>query len=282
MENFQKLALDDTFQFSCHPGIECFNRCCSDLNQFLTPYDILRLKKSLKLSSGEFLRRYTTHHIGPRSGLPVVTLGPARQCRVRRHYSSPASEALAGGMLEHENLSCPFVGKAGCLVYPDRPGSCRIYPLARIIQRRPNQSTCEEFYILIKEPHCLGFEEPKEWTVREWRQGQTVDLYDEMNDLLMDIISLKNRSHGRKLTHKENELFYLACYDLDRFRDFTLENRLWEDHPVENKGMKAMEENDVALMKAMEEDDVALMRFGIEWIKGRLFGDSATNHERGS
>ena len=271
MKDFQKLALDDTFQFSCHPGIECFNRCCADLNQFLTPYDILCLKKRLKLSSAEFLKRYTTQHIGPASGLPVVTLGPARQCRVRRRCSSPASEALAGGMLEHENLRCPFVSKAGCMVYPDRPGSCRIYPLARIIQRKPNQHTCEEFHIVIKEPHCLGFKESKEWTVREWKQDQAVNLYDEMNDLLMDIISLKNRSGRRRLTHRENELFYLACYDLDRFRDLVCEKRLWEAYSGEDK-----------VIKSLKEDDVALMRFGIEWIKDRLFGDVKDirhNHE---
>ena len=249
MKNFQKLALDDTFQFSCHPGIECFNRCCGDLNQFLTPYDILRLKKGLKLSSGEFLKHYTTHHIGPGSGLPVVTLK----------------------MLEHENLSCPFVSKAGCTVYPDRPGSCRIYPLARIVQRKPNHHTCEEFYMVIKEPHCLGFKESKEWTVRGWKQSQEVSLYDEMNDLLMDIISLKNRSGRKRLTHEENELFYLACYDLDRFRDLVFEKRLWEAHSLKEE-----------VIKALEEDDVALMRFGIEWIKDKLFGDirdAKHNHE---
>ena len=292
MNNFQKLALDDTFRFSCHPGIECFNRCCWDLNQCLTPYDILRLKNGLKLSSGEFLKRYTTHHIGPGSGLPVVTLGPARQCRVRRHCSSPASEAscpplpevpahklnavsgvgrrVAGGMLEHENLSCPFVSKAGCMVYPDRPGSCRIYPLARIIQRKPNQHTYEEFHIVIKEPHCLGFNESKEWTVREWKQSQEVSLYNEMNDLLMDIISLKNRSGKKRLSHKENELFYLACYDLDKFRDLVFEKRLWEAHPVEE-----------GVIKSLQEDDVALMRFGIEWIKGRLFAPIESSHQSG-
>lgn len=247
MTDFQRLALDDTFRFSCHPDIECFNRCCGDLNQCLTPYDILRLKKRLKLSSGEFLKGYTTHHIGPGSGLPVVTLK----------------------MQEHENLSCPFVSKAGCTVYPDRPGSCRIYPLARIVQRRPNQHTCDEFHIVIKESHCLGFKELKEWTVREWKQDQAVNIYDEMNDLLMDIISLKNRSGRRKLTHRENESFYLACYDLDRFRDLVFEKRLWEDHPVNEE-----------VIKSLEEDDVALMRFGIEWIKGRLFGDIRHKHER--
>jgi Fe-S-cluster containining protein len=261
MKDFKKLSLDDTFQFSCHSGILCFNRCCGDLNQFLTPYDILRLKQGLKLSSGEFLKRHTTHHIGPRSGLPIVTLKPARQCRVRRHCT-PASEALAGGMQEHENLSCPFVSKAGCTVYQDRPGSCRIYPLARIIQRRKNQHTCEEFHVVIQEAHCLGFEEPKKWTVREWKKSQAVESYDEMNDLLMEIISLKNRSGRKRLEQQENELFYLACYDLDRYRDFVFEKRLWEAHPIEEK-----------VLKDLEEDDVAMMQFGIEWIKGRLFGD---------
>lgn len=240
MRNFQKLALDDTFRFSCHPGIKCFNHCCGDLNQCLTPYDILRLKKRLNLSSGEFLKRYTTHHIGPGSGLPVVTLK----------------------MLEHENLSCPFVSKAGCMVYTDRPGSCRIYPLGRIIQKRPNQQTCEEYHIVIKEPHCLGFGESKQWTVREWKQDQDVDIYDEMNDLLMDIISLKNRCGRKRLTHEENELFYLACYDVDRFRVLVFEKRLWESHPVKEE-----------VFKALKGDDVALMRFGIEWIKGELFGE---------
>ncbi len=163
-------------------------------------------------------------------------------------------------MLQHETLRCPFVTEAGCTVYPDRPGSCRIYPLARIIQRKPNQHTCEEFHIVIKEPHCLGFWESKEWTVREWKQGQAVHIYDEMNDLLMDIISLKNRSGRRRLTHRENELFYLACYDLDRFRDFVFEERLWDAYSVEEK-----------VAGSPEEDDVALIRFGIEWIKETLF-----------
>jgi Fe-S-cluster containining protein len=239
MKDFKKLSLDDTFQFSCHSGILCFNRCCGDLNQFLTPYDILRLKQGLKLSSGEFLKRHTTHHIGPGSGLPIVTLK----------------------MQEHENLSCPFVSKTGCTVYQDRPGSCRIYPLARIIQRRKNQHTCEEFHVVIQEAHCLGFEEPKKWTVREWKKSQAVEPYDEMNDLLMEIISLKNRSGRKRLEQQENELFYLACYDLDRYRDFVFEKRLWEAYPIEEKVLKDLD------------DDVALMQFGIEWIKGRLFGD---------
>jgi hypothetical protein len=114
--------------------------------------------------------------------------------------------------------------------------------------------------MVIREPHCLGFEEPDEWTVREWRKGQGVDPYDEMNDLLMDIISLKNRTAKSQLTRLENASFYEACYDLDRFRDTVFEKRLWEALPVEEE-----------VLKALGEDDVSLMRFGIEWLKHELF-----------
>ena len=34
------LARDDQFQFACGPEVPCFNACCRDLNQFLTPYDL--------------------------------------------------------------------------------------------------------------------------------------------------------------------------------------------------------------------------------------------------
>ena len=115
---------------------------------------------------------------------------------------------------------------------------------------------------MIRESHCRGFEEPDEWTVREWRRAQGVDPYDEMNDLLMDIISLKNRTPRSRLTHHENELFFMACYDLDRFRDHVFEKRLWEILHAEQE-----------VVKPPADDDVSLMRFGMEWIKHELFGE---------
>lgn len=241
MEDFQRLGLDDTFQFSCHRGISCFNDCCRDLNQFLTPYDILRLKKSLKLSSQQFLKQYTVSHIGPRSGLPVVSLK----------------------MIEGQGLNCPFVSPAGCTVYEDRPGSCRTYPLGRIAVNRPDKSACEEFYIVIQEDHCLGFNEPKQWTVRQWKQDQELDMYNKMNDLLMGVLSLKNRSGIKTLSDPQNHLFYMACYDHDRFRDYAFEKRLWEGSSVEEDAVEAI-----------RKDDVALMQYAIEWIKDRLFGNT--------
>ena len=240
MNNFESLPPDGTFQFSCHPGIACFNRCCRDLSHALTPYDIIRLKKGFGLSSGDFLKRYTIHHIGPASGLPIVTID----------------------MLDQEDLRCPFVGPEGCSVYQDRPGFCRIYPLARIVRKRPDQPVCEESYMLIKESHCLGFLEAKAWTVKAWTEDQGVQPYNDMSDLLMDIISSKNRSGRRALTEEEGGLFYLACYDIDRFRDFAFDKRLWEAFPVDGDNVDSL-----------KEDDVALMRFALAWIKERLFAE---------
>jgi hypothetical protein len=51
--NMTPLSLDDSFQFSCTKHVTCFNSCCRDLNQFLTPFDILQLKNYLEITSGE-------------------------------------------------------------------------------------------------------------------------------------------------------------------------------------------------------------------------------------
>jgi Fe-S-cluster containining protein len=239
MNHFQSLAPDEIFRFSCHQGIACFNRCCRNLNHALTPYDIVRLKKGLKLTSSAFLKNYTLRHIGPASGLPIVTIN----------------------MLEQDDLQCPFVNEQGCLVYSDRPGFCRIYPLARVVRKRPNQPAPEESYMLIKEAHCLGFLESKAWTAKAWEEDQSVQPYNEMNDLLMEIISLMNRSGRKELTDKEKESFYLACYDMDRFRDFAFERKLWQ--------ARLVKELDI---EKLEQDDVALLQFAMAWIKARLFG----------
>ena len=49
---------NDTFYFRCHPDVSCFNRCCRNLNLFLYPYDVVRLKQCLGITSDEFLDKY--------------------------------------------------------------------------------------------------------------------------------------------------------------------------------------------------------------------------------
>ena len=152
--NFIPIAPSETFLFSCSRQVSCFNDCCRDLNQFLTPFDLLRLKNRFEIPSNVFLERFTTGHIGPESGLPVITL-----------KTDTASQS-----------KCPFVTPSGCSVYEDRPSSCRMYPLMRVVSKSRETGNLNEQYFLIKEPHCMGFHEGTSWTVQQWLQDQEISI----------------------------------------------------------------------------------------------------------
>lgn len=64
------------FTFACHPEVPCFNECCRRLNLVLTPYDVLRLKNHLGLSSEEFIERHTVVESG-QNGWPLPRLAMA-------------------------------------------------------------------------------------------------------------------------------------------------------------------------------------------------------------
>lgn len=226
IDTTEALTLDDKFKFSCHPGVDCFNECCRNLNLFLTPYDIIRMKNNLGLSSTEFLKDYTKCHMGDRSRLPVVFLK----------------------MKEDEN--CPFVTDEGCSIYKDRPSSCRLYPLARI------KSHEKEFYYMVKEGHCKGFEEDKEWTVREWLKDQEGDTYNEMNDLFMEVISGKMKVN-RDLSDRELKMFYMACYNMDKFREFVTSTKFLDYFDVDEN--------------IANESDEEVMKLGLKYVRFALF-----------
>ena len=233
------IGIDDPLDFKCASDVPCFNECCRDLNQFLTPYDVLRLKNALNLMSDQFLRKYTSRHNGPESGLPVITF-----------KSNPDSG--------HE---CPFVTKAGCSVYADRPASCRMYPLARAITRSRETGEIKEHFALIEEPHCQGFGRRSGQTVREWLSGQDVTRHNEKNDQLMEIISLKKQIIPGKLDGVDGNRFYLACYDLDTFRSEIFEKGLLDEFTLPSH-----------LLERIKTDDEALLQLGMAWIKNILFG----------
>ncbi len=236
--NMIPLTLSDTFTFSCSERIPCFTECCQDLNQCLTPYDILRLKNHFNLTSTVFLEQYTKQHVGPDSGLPIITLKP-----------DPA-----------RGLKCPFVTESGCSVYSNRPSSCRIYPLARLASQSRKTGEITEQYMLLREPHCLGFNQAKVWTVQSWVSDQGIAAYNQMNDLLMEIISLKNRLIPGPLDITASRMFHMACYDLDTFRSNILQKDNLDDWNV-----------DVAALAAVENDDEALLKLSLNWIKYKLF-----------
>lgn len=225
---------DTPFRFACNPGVACFNECCRDLNQFLTPYDVLRLKRGLGLSSRQFLEQYTRRHTGPGSGLPVVTLNPG----------------------DLERLTCPLVTPDGCRVYRDRPSSCRTYPLVRVLRRCRESGDVLEEYRLLQEPHCRGFDAERQQTAHEWTADQDLRQYNAENDRLLNLISLKARLSSKALPPSLAEQVFTALYDLDRLREQLHDGRL--------AGVSA------ELVEDARRDEVALLRLGVEWVKRLL------------
>ncbi|PIE63219.1 MAG: zinc/iron-chelating domain-containing protein [Desulfobacter postgatei] len=238
------VALDDPIQFNCSPDNPCFNKCCRDLNQALTPYDILRMKRAVNLPSGQFLKQYTSRHSGPGSGLPVVAFKP-----------NPAT-----------GHACPFVTDLGCAIYNDRPASCRMYPLARAIAKDRVSGKLIEYFALIDEDHCKGFGVQGGKTVVQWLKSQDVAEHNTENDKMLELITLKNQIRPGILEGREQDIFYMALYDLDDFR-----------MQIKKKGILASLNLPQEYVHKVVGDDLSLLNFGIAWVKYQLFGKDLEN-----
>lgn len=232
---------DREIRFRCRKGIACWNACCSSIDVTLTPYDVLRLKRRLGLGSAAFLREYTFPYELEKDGLAGVKLKP-----------------VDGG------AACPFMRPEGCAVYEDRPTACRYYPLALLAMRKQGESTDQDSYALVKEPHCKGHDEPRTITVARYRREQGIEEYDLLARGWRQLV-LKKLSSGPavgKPSPRSLELFFTACYDLDRFRGF-----------VSSAAFRALYAIPDAEMSEMLADDTALMLFGFRFLRQALFGE---------
>ena len=166
LKEYPRLNEGSKFKFRCHPGVSCFNECCADVNIFLTPYDIIRLKNRLGITSQEFLDKYTIIPFDKNLPYPAVLLA----------------------MREEGKKACHFVGEKGCSVYEDRPWACRMYPLGMASPKDAGATPAmNEFYFLLKEDICKGFCEEREQTVSDWLNDQGIIEYNEMGELWKDL-----------------------------------------------------------------------------------------------
>jgi Fe-S-cluster containining protein len=233
------IETEETFRFACHGEVPCFNHCCRDLNQALTPYDVLCLKNYLNVASREFIRTYAVIFAGPSTGLPVASL----------RFS------------DDEKKRCPFVTPEGCSVYAARPSSCRIYPLARAVRRDRADGRISEHFAVVREPHCRGFEQQGDQTVRQWIADQGLQTYLAMNDALMELIALKNRLRPGPLSSEHAQWAQMAMYDVETLRETALAGRL----PGANRdGLPPLPSS---------ADDRQWLQWGLRWLNRLLFGD---------
>jgi Fe-S-cluster containining protein len=213
-----RISLDGNFKFSCHEELACYNTCCRDVNIFLTPYDVLRMRRAAGLSSGEFLKRYTVALLGE-DGIPLVVLK----------------------MMEDENKTCRFVTRDGCSIYRDRPWSCRMYPVFPV-------SSEEKEFLIEEKASCLGFKENKQSTTREWKKDQGIDIYDQMNESYKEITHHDFFEKGNKLDSGKTKLLYTACYDLDQFKSFLFNTRFFDIYDVEKEVIEKIKNDEEELL----------------------------------
>ncbi len=237
----EKLVLDSPLQFECHPGVSCFTACCHNIKIILTPYDILILRRRLDIPAHEFITQYTEPAYLEKTDMPGVQI-----------------------KLTEEKKACPFVTPEGCTVYEDRPTACRYYPvgMADFHEGGTDDAEEEKFFFLVKEPHCKGFEEPKKWTIREWREDQGVDERDEMNkEWLRLIMRRKSFGHQATLSDAAKRMFFMASTDLDSFRRFIFESSFLDTYELDKE-----------TIDKIKDDDIELMHFSFAYLANTLFG----------
>jgi Fe-S-cluster containining protein len=230
----------ERFRFRCHAELPCFNRCCADVTIVLTPVDVLRLSRRRGLTTTEFLARHALVPLTKDLQLPVVMLR----------------------MEEDAERHCPFVGEAGCTVYEERPWSCRMYPVAMALPPARAGFEPRPLHFLIEDDFCHGHEGDGAWSVDEWRRDQGVERREELEAGFREIVSHPWFIGGRQLDPKRCEIFFTACYDLDRFRAFVFESTFLERFEL-----------DAETVARIREDDEALLLFAFRWLRFALFGE---------
>ena len=140
----------DTFSFRCHSEIACFNLCCRNLNLFLYPYDVVRLKNSLGMTSDAFLDRYVDVVLREDNFFPDVLLR----------------------MADNPERTCPWLSEEGCRVYADRPDTCRTFPVEQGLFHGPGKSEGQRVCFFRPPGFCQGQHEDKLWTLESWAADQ--------------------------------------------------------------------------------------------------------------
>jgi len=219
------LSLNSGFTFHCHEGQPCFNQCCRTPTIILSPYDLLRLKQGLGITSTALRQRYTRQEIEPNSNLPLVFLDISR---------SPET-------------GCPFLGAQGCTVYPHRPAACRLFPLT--MGSRLTADGVEDHYFYRRLDYCRGFNGEIEWTVASWMANQGFGEYDQGRREWLEILLKAGLTELLVVDAHTQDLFATLAYDLDKFRRLVFDPVFLEAYDLKAEAMEDLRTDDLALLR---------------------------------
>ncbi|NNG02196.1 MAG: YkgJ family cysteine cluster protein [Desulfobacteraceae bacterium] len=236
-----RLKSRDIFKFRCHAELGCFNRCCRNLNLFLYPYDVLRLKNALGISSDELL----DHHVD-------VVL------RDSNHFPDVLLR-----MADNDEKTCPFLAPSGCSVYPHRPDTCRTFPVEHGVRYDDDAGKTHPVYFFRPPDFCAGQFESREWTVDSWANDQDAVEYNRFTTGWSEIKWLfRNDPWGAEGPGgAKGKMAFMATYNIDRFREFVLGSSFLARYRVKSK-----------ILKKMRADEREMLKFGFDWVKFFLWG----------
>ncbi len=232
-----RLEKEHLIRFNCNPGIVCFTQCCQDVTIALTPYDVLRLKNRLEMSSDEFLEKHAL--IIPTKGRLI---------------------ALVLLKMNEEDKHCPFVSENGCFVYEDRPWPCRMFPL--------DLNDDGTYRIIADGARCRGLNESNRWQIVDWIRAQGTGPYDEINKLFTSF-TLQLQAHQLDIDNPQvAKMTFMALYNLDKFREFVFQSSFLERFQLEKDVVETIKADDEALLKfAFDWLNFGLFGQKLFWVK---------------
>jgi Fe-S-cluster containining protein len=238
-ENNRYLLGKGTFEFACHSKVPCFTRCCHDADMYLYPYDILRLKQRLGMTSEAFLLEHTFTALRETPYFPNVMLK----------------------MSDREGRPCSFLSADGCRVYEDRPYSCRAYPLEPAMSG-DGEGKAEMHFYVARHSHCLGHRENQRWTAQQWMADQQMEAYNDINALWARIASrFRNNPFGPAgIDSPAMKMAFMASYNVDTFRRFVFDSSFLSRFNVPQERLEEAHQS-----------DTALLLLGCDWIRRFLF-----------
>jgi uncharacterized protein len=232
---------DKTFSFHCHAALDCFTQCCRNLNLILYPYDVLRLKNSLGVTSDAFIEEHVDIVLREGRYFPDVLLR----------------------MADDDRRSCPFMVPEGCRVYADRPHTCRTFPVEQGVLFGDEADAGTPVGFLRPPSFCRGCQEGPRWTLQTWNEDQQALRHHDFNLRWSQVHRLFDTDPwgAEGPQGPKARMAFMAVYNLDRFREFVFKSSFLKRFRIQTE-----------LSLRLRRSDEALLTFGYEWIRLFVWG----------
>ncbi len=160
-------------------------------------------------------------------------------------------------MAQNEEKTCPFLSPSGCTVYPDRPDTCRTFPIDHGEFYNAATRSKEPVYFFRPPDFCMGQHEKRPLTIDQWINDQEAKTHHAMTRRWADIRRRcqQNPWSAPWPNDPKSKMAFMAAYNIDTFKTFVFESSFLKRYRVKKERLKKI-----------RRDDKALLIFGFEWI----------------